>query len=181
MKDSSFPHRVRLEQLPLLPGLAWKVGMAQQESHDMRGMQGETTQTNPTSPKGSNATHEPIAASRVTSMTAYKPVIRHLRTSLWPLIVFAAYAALTLFTWVVFCLASTRLVGTKQDYMHNRVYRKESIPLVTKHTNFIRAAQIVQAVTALLTIPIVSSTGNGTWVNRVLYCATGTEFYISAG
>jgi hypothetical protein len=27
----------------------------------------------------------------------------------------------------------------------------------------------------------VSSTGNGTWVNRVVYCATGTEIYISAG
>jgi hypothetical protein len=30
-------------------------------------------------------------------------------------------------------------------------------------------------------ITAVSSTGNGTWVNRVLYCATGTEFYISSG
>jgi hypothetical protein len=123
----------------------------------MRGMQGETTQTNSTSPKVANATHERITASRATSMTAHEPVIRLLRTSLWPLIVFAAYAALTLFTWVVFCLASTRLVGTKQDYMHNRVYRKELISLVTKHSNFIRAAQIVQAVTALLTIPITSA------------------------
>jgi hypothetical protein len=27
----------------------------------------------------------------------------------------------------------------------------------------------------------VSSAGNGTCVNRVVYCATGTEFYISSG
>jgi hypothetical protein len=33
----------------------------------------------------------------------------------------------------------------------------------------------------LLTVNSVSSTGNGTCVNRVVYCATGTEIYISAG
>jgi hypothetical protein len=34
----------------------------------------------------------------------------------------------------------------------------------------------------ILHIPTVSSTGNGTCVeNRVVYCATGTEIYISAG
>jgi hypothetical protein len=31
------------------------------------------------------------------------------------------------------------------------------------------------------TVQGVSSTGNGTWVNRVVYCATGTDIYISAG
>jgi hypothetical protein len=32
-----------------------------------------------------------------------------------------------------------------------------------------------------LRIPFVSSTGNRTCVNRVVYCATGTEIYISPG
>jgi hypothetical protein len=123
----------------------------------MRSMQEEAPQPNSTIPKGPNATHEPMPASRTTSMTAHEPVTRSLHTSLWVLVVFAVYAALNLLAWTVFCIASTRLAGTTQDYTHKSVYQQELESLITKHENLIKAAQIVQAITALLTIPVTSA------------------------
>jgi hypothetical protein len=90
-------------------------------------------------------------------MTAHEPVIRNLHTSLWPLVIFAVYAGLALFSWVVFCLASTGLAGTKRSYLYTEIYRDELSLLIRKHENFIRAAQIAQAITALLTIPVTSA------------------------
>jgi hypothetical protein len=90
-------------------------------------------------------------------MTAHEPVIRYLHSSLWPLIILAVYTALNLFAWIVFCIASTRLAGTRQDYMDTSAYSGDPKRLVTRHENFVKAAQIVQAITALLTIPVTSA------------------------
>jgi hypothetical protein len=128
--------------------------MAQLVSHEMRSMHEEATQPHSTTPRVPKATHEPTTTSRTTSMTAHEPVIRYLHTSLWPLIILAAYIALNLFAWIVFCIASTRLAGTRQEMS---AYVRDPSYLVTKHENFVKAAQIVQAIASLLTIPLTSA------------------------
>jgi hypothetical protein len=124
--------------------------MTQLESHEMRSMHEEASQRQPTKPKVPGATHEPTTASKTTSMTTHEPVIRYLHKSPWPLITLAAYTALNLFAWIVFCIASTRLTGTRED---TNEYNGDPTGLVTKHENFVRAAQIVQTIATLLTIP----------------------------
>ncbi len=90
-------------------------------------------------------------------MTAREPVVTTLHTPLWPLVVFIFYATLAIFTWVVLCIVSNRLIGTKQDYMEQKSYRSDLDVVLTRHKNAIRVAQILQAVVALLTIPITSA------------------------
>jgi hypothetical protein len=67
------------------------------------------------------------------------------------------FVHLCLVTWVVFCIASNRPFGTNQDWMTQEHYRHELDAVLTKHENALRAAQILQAVVALLTIPITSA------------------------
>ncbi|KAL1801411.1 hypothetical protein ACET3X_001753 [Alternaria dauci] len=131
--------------------------MEHRESHEMHSVRQETSHPNTVAPKVPETTHEPTFLSRASSMTAREPVVRRLHTSLWPLGVFIFYAALSAFTWVIFCIASKRLIGSKQDYENQEGYGYELDPILTKHENAIRAAQILQIVVALITIPITSA------------------------
>lgn len=131
--------------------------MEERELHEMQRVRQETAPVNMVAPKVPEATHEPTFLSRASSRTVREPVVRHLHTSLWPLVVFIFYAALSAFTWAIFCIASKRPIGSKQDYGNQDGYRKELDAILTKHENAIRAAQIIQVVVALITIPITSA------------------------
>jgi hypothetical protein len=154
-KRSSLPHSVRcVGKSPPHPSSYNKLAMAQVVLHEMHSRQEEASQPHPTTPKVPRATHEPTIASRTTSMTAHEPVTRKLHKSLWPLVTLAVYIALNLFAWIVFCIASMRLAGTKED---TSTYFKDPTDVLTKHENLLRAAQIVQAIATLLTIPFTSA------------------------
>ncbi|CAN9169230.1 unnamed protein product [Alternaria alternata] len=131
--------------------------MEERELHEMQSVRQETAHLNTAAPKVPEATHELTFLSRASSRTVREPVVRHLHTSLWPLVVFIFYAALSAFTWTVFCIASKRPIGSKQDYGNQDGYRKELDAILTKHENAIKAAQIIQVVVALITIPITSA------------------------
>ena len=108
--------------------------------------------------------------SRASSMTVREPIVRTLDTPKWPLMVFTFYATLTLFTWIVLCVASSRPIGSKLSYTDNQDYFKDVAPLLAKHERILRAAQILQSVVALLTIPITSA-----------ICSMALAAYIQAG
>jgi hypothetical protein len=65
--------------------------------------------------------------------------------------------------------------------------RTEPIPMVTEACYFMKIYVILYALPVSLVLgcqtllSVVSSTGIEHVVNRVVYCATGTEIYISAG
>jgi hypothetical protein len=144
------PHGV----LKVVPTTA---NMEQQQLHETQSVRVEATHPNMVAPKVPETTHEPTFLSRASSMTAREPVVRTLHTSLWPLVVFIFYATISAFTWAVFCIASSRPFGSKQDYTNQKGYGSELDAVLTKHEKAIRAAQILQAVVALLTIPVTSA------------------------
>ncbi|KAI4943207.1 hypothetical protein J4E91_009647 [Alternaria rosae] len=150
--------------------------MEQRESHEMHSVREETRQANAGAPKVPETTHEPMYTSRVSrasSMTVREPMVRTLHTSLWPLMVFIFYATLALFTWIAFCVASSRPIGSKRDYMNAQDYsttRDELDAILAKHERALKAAQILQAVVALLAIPVTSA-----------ICSMALAAYIQAG
>ncbi|KAF1938824.1 hypothetical protein EJ02DRAFT_436865 [Clathrospora elynae] len=127
-----------------------------QESHEMRGIQQETGQQTSQQDKVPESSVDPML-TRTSSMTAHEPITRPLRTSLWPLVVFAVYGTLALFSWIVLCMASKRPIGSKQDYMSFDGYEEEVTRILAKNESFLRAAQIVQSIVGLLTIPVTSA------------------------
>ncbi|KAG9187419.1 hypothetical protein G6011_05290 [Alternaria panax] len=127
------------------------------EMHEMHSVREETSHVNTVAPKVPETTNEPTFLSRASSMTAREPVVGTLHTSLWSLVVFIFYATLSAFTWTVLCVASNRPIGSKQDYTNQQGYEIELKSVLTKHQNAIRAAQILQVVVSLLTIPITSA------------------------
>ncbi|KAI4660901.1 uncharacterized protein J4E79_005469 [Alternaria viburni] len=147
--------------------------MEQRESHEMHSVSEETRQANASAPKVPETTHEPMYTSRLSrasSMTVREPIVRTLHTSFWPLMVFIFYATLALFTWIVLCVASSRPIGSKLSYTDNQDYFKDVARLLAKHERILRAAQILQSVVALLTIPITSA-----------ICSIAFAAYIQAG
>lgn len=145
--------------------------MEQRESHEMSSMSHESShRTIPTS-KLPDTAHERMQRSRASSLTAREPVVRLLTTPTWPIITFALYATLVVFTWTVACVGNFGLVGTKKSYMNvGDLWKEDFNKAVKRHENFLRAAYILQVVTALLTIPITSS-----------ICSTAMAAFIQAG
>jgi len=150
--------------------------MEQRESHEMHSVSEETRQANASAPKVPETTHEPMYTSRLSrasSMTVREPIVRTLHTSFWPLMVFIFYAILALFTWIVLCLASSRPIGSKQNYTNAQKYPitiDELLATLSRHEKALRAAQILQVVVALLTIPITSA-----------ICSMALAAYVQAG
>jgi hypothetical protein len=144
--------------------------MEQRESHEMQNIREETRQANVAAPKTAETTHEPRFLSRASSMTVREPVVRTLHTSFWPLMVYIFYGTIALFTWITLCFATTRPIGSKQDFMHQTGWNLDLDSVLAKHERALRAAQILQSVVALLTIPITSA-----------ICSMALAAYIQAG
>ena len=142
----------------------------------MQSVSEETRQANAGAPKVPETTHEPMYTSRLSrasSITVREPIVRTLHTSFWPLMVFIFYATLALFTWIVLCVASSRPIGSKKGYINVQDYsttRGDLDATLTKHERALRAAQILQVVVALLTIPVTSA-----------ICSMALAAYIQAG
>jgi len=167
-------HPVQREsRIPIIPNGGSTTTNMERESHEMHSVSEETRQANAGAPKVPENTHEPMYTSRVSrasSMTVREPIVRTLHTSFWPLMVFIFYATLALFTWITFCVASSRPIGSKYDYTSNEDYSNDLVPVLAKHEKALRTAQILQSVVALLTIPITSA-----------ICSMALAAYIQAG
>ncbi|KNG51545.1 hypothetical protein TW65_01213 [Stemphylium lycopersici] len=72
--------------------------------------------------------HERMQRSRASSLTAREPVVRLLTTPTWPIITFALYATLVVFTWTVACTMALADQGWLSPRIWNHVSHLGSLP-----------------------------------------------------
>ena len=126
-----------------------------------------------------NANNRDGTSSRASSMTAVHsvktpdpPAPSHsfrIRRSRYGLFLAVIYAAFALSSWIITCWLSYRPIGAK-DYMQKPKYysdAEETHALYTKSERWFHAARVLQAITAILTLPLTSG-----------ICATAAVIYM---
>lgn len=107
-------------------------------------------------PKPEAAQQNVAPLSPRSSLTAHEPATTRLRTPLWPIIVVLFYAAITLTSWVLLCIMSKRPFRGMDDYYDDDDYYDRQRQYLKANENCYKAAEILQTIAALLTIPVTS-------------------------
>jgi hypothetical protein len=81
----------------------------------------------------------------------------YLHIANWPLVVFLAYAAISLYPWIVFCIAAKKPVGSKNVYSNMEFGKQELTSAIPRHEGHMLAAETLQSVASVLTIPVTST------------------------
>ena len=133
--------------------------MAQDEQqYEMHALVDSTDQrTDANKHRTPESTTRPL--SRSSSITVRDQATTSIHNTVWALAIFIAYAVIALFAWIALCIMNKRpMLGLKEksyyagvdvNYDAARTYRMNE-------RNYI-AAQVLQSVAALLTIPITSA------------------------
>lgn len=123
----------------------------------------------------------PIPLSPRSSITAREAATTDHGVALWPIVVFIFYTALTLFTWISLCIMSKHpLRKEKSWYSNSLIYLpswgvSSSLPDRPEYwykvsERYYRAAQILQPIVTLITIPVTTA-----------ICSTACVVYMQHG
>lgn len=150
--------------------------MAQPDTYELQNMSEEGNAEHQPRPKSSERFEEPTlrAFSTASSRTVREPPPGSsvfLEYDSKPVLAFIFYATIALYAWIVFCITSRGPIGSKKSYFElDQYYEEKVISLLSNTRNHIRAAEILQSIATLLTIPITSA-----------ICAVAAVAFMQAG
>ena len=143
---------------------------SEREFDETRQRQDSSTSQVPKGPEEQQQRLVSMPLSRASSVTARERPTDYLHTALWPLIIFLAYTGICLYPWIVFCIIAKKPIGSKNRYDNLEWRAREIKGSISRHEAHILAAEVLQSIASLLTIPVTSA-----------ICSTAAVAFMQAG
>lgn len=121
-----------------------------------------------TVPQPNPPNEEALPSSARSSITAREPVTTTFGINLYPLLIVGSYTTIALLAWILVCIMSKRPIRLERSYYKSDTYHPERAYAINE--KYMKVAQILRSVVALLTVPVTSA-----------ICSMAAVAYMQAG
>ena len=132
--------------------------MAQDDrhGHELQTLSSTNDSQGPSSRNKVGATStRPISMSSSITVREHATTTTH--TLWWPIVVFLIYTAFALFSWISLCIMSARPIRKEKSYNAEKTETYEPRYWYDVNAKYFRTAQILQSITAIMTIPVTTA------------------------